>query len=66
MRLSLDTALCDGVGEPLCETCLRRTAERPPIHWRAMFEPKGEECEGYLEPHYTITPKGEAMLRGDE
>lgn len=45
MKLSLDTALCNGNGEPACEACARRLAERPPIGWYVEPMADGDECE---------------------
>lgn len=51
MRLPLDYALCDGDDEPICQDCLRRTAERPPLHWQMEPATFGDDCQFYMEPH---------------
>ena len=51
MRLPLDYALCDGNGEPICADCVRRTAERPPLHWQMDPQAKDDDCAMYMEPH---------------
>lgn len=48
MKLPLDYVLCDGAGEPICVECLRRTAERPQIHWYMQPPAKDGKCEHYL------------------
>ena len=51
MRLPLDYALCDGNGEPICADCVRRTAERPPLHWQMEPQATDDDCALYMEPH---------------
>lgn len=51
MRLPLDYALCDGNGEAICADCVRRTAERPPLHWQMEPQAKDDDCEHYMEPY---------------
>lgn len=51
MKLPLDHALCDGDDEPICKDCLRRTAERPPLHWHMAPATHGDDCLFYMEPH---------------
>jgi hypothetical protein len=48
----LDTALCNGNGEPACETCARRLAERPVISWMVTPMAEGNDCELRLTGKY--------------
>jgi len=50
IRLPLDTALCDGNGEPACESCARRLAEREPaLRWWMQPEADGDECTNRID-----------------
>ena len=62
-RLPLDVSLCNGDGSPLCEDCLRRTAERPPPGWYMAPPIKDDDCAEYMEPYsYGLTDKGREAL----
>ena len=65
VRLPLDVPLCDGNGEPACETCARRLADREPaVRWWIEPTADGVECALHIETLCTITAKGREMLRG--